>query len=148
MVELDAQQPALLRWTPSLRWAPALGYDLLARLAGLAAEVLPDSYPAGLRLALQAHTLFAAADQGHLRPPGPGIATYGPPWTALLLACSTACHDATDHALAVDLSHWALRVARALTEQVPGDPSTEELLRTCHDHHQELTGDTETRGRG
>ena len=139
-IMIELAQPGPLSWTPSLRWTSVFRYDLLERLAELAVEVLPRSYPAGLRLALEAHVLFAAADQGRLHPPGPGLTTYGSRWIGLLLYCSIACHNANDHALAVDLAHWALDVARTLAEQTSNDPTAQGLLPTCHAHYQTLTG--------
>jgi tetratricopeptide (TPR) repeat protein len=139
-IMIELAQPTPLWWTPSLRWPPVFPYDLLERLAELAVEVMPHSYPAGLRLALEAHALFAAAEQGRLHPAGPGLTTYGSRWTGLLLYCSIACHNAEDHALAVDLAHWALDVARTLAEQTNDDPTAQGLLHACHAHYQTLAG--------
>jgi hypothetical protein len=75
------------------------------RVAELAIEALPGSYADGVRLALDAHALLAAAANSPGRAAGaPAPGEYVPQWRRLLAETASASRAAGDDALAEDLA--------------------------------------------
>ncbi|MDG4767935.1 hypothetical protein O7632_28145 [Solwaraspora sp. WMMD406] len=109
-VQLSYQDSLELLWTGSMRWLPALPLATVLRLAELAVEVLPRSYADGLRLALDAHLLFATAHRRRAHLPTPDRHEYGQPWLRLLTVAAEATRATGDDELAADFAGWITAV--------------------------------------
>src|SRR5690606_26274939 len=73
-------------------------------LAELAVTTLPQAPIEGMRLALEAHYLFAAAARS--ADSDDQLPAYGPLWVRTLLAASAWFEARAEQAMAVDLACW------------------------------------------
>jgi hypothetical protein len=123
--------------SPSGRTNPRLAAFDAAKLAEVAVELLPRFPAEGLRIGLEGHYLFAAAE---LVAPRGGWETADR--VGLILACCRALDDESDQSvalpLAVDLASHNIPLIDALVSAAAGDPALKRLLRDCLDHHARL----------
>ncbi|PZM93375.1 MAG: hypothetical protein DIU79_10965, partial [Actinobacteria bacterium] len=104
-------------------------------LAELAVTTLPRAPIAGIRLALEAHYLFAAAARAAH---GDELRGYGPLWARTLLAASAWFEARADRAMAVDLACWAAGVAERLMPYALSDGELAAVVHDCVAHHGRL----------
>ena len=117
----------------------------LAALASpaLAAEELG---PAGRRIGLEAHYLFAIASRHGARAMRFELGEHGPDWARLLLDLSAAFEADDDPRLAMDMAAWGGGLANSLLPFGAGDPQTRALAADCIERHGRLlaaAGDAE-----
>lgn len=118
-------------------------------LATGAAAVMAQDWAAGVRLALEAHVLYAVQSEQQSTEMRYNMAQHGPRWARSLLLSSQACagHELTG--LALDLASWMGGVVNALVPFAFADPATGSLVRECLTWHVELlrrSGDSEAAG--
>jgi tetratricopeptide (TPR) repeat protein len=117
----------------------------LAALAGpaLATEGLG---PAGRRIGLEAHYLFAIASRYGARAMRFELGEHGPQWARLLLDLSAAFEADRNPRLAMDMAAWGGGLANSLLPFGAGDPQTRALAADCIERHGRLlaaAGDAE-----
>jgi tetratricopeptide (TPR) repeat protein len=116
--------------------------DAAARLGGTlartAAELLPLDLVRGTRLGLEAHALLAGASRLESEALRYQLPSLGPPWAAVLLACSRGAEADGDPALAMDLAAWAGGVAEQLFPATLVDRETRTVAVAVLDHHGRL----------
>lgn len=105
-------------------------------LAELAVTTLPQAPIEGMRLALEAHYLFAAAARS--ADSDDQLPAYGPLWVRTLLAASAWFEARAEQAMAVDLACWAAGVADRLMPYAFSDGELAALLHDCVSHHGRL----------
>jgi len=142
LVTLPAVDCAIVK--PEDRCAPQLAPVYARRLAGRALEVLPVSQADGIRLALEAHYLYAAASSRQVPGMRQQLADFGPAWARALLACSAAFEQRGELRMALDLASWAAGTAAQLAPLTALDPRLAPLARDCialHAAMMRATGD-------
>lgn len=108
---------------------------LAARLAGIAGRTFDRDRGAAVRLALEAHALFAgAAEFGALQ----GDARYGVERARLLLALSRTSEGDGDRAAALDLSRWMMDAVADIRMPDVADSAGRSLVRDCLEWRAEL----------
>ncbi len=117
----------------------------LAALAGpaLSTEGLG---PAGRRIGLEAHYLFAIASRYGAHAMRFELGEHGPPWARLLLDLSAAFEADKNPRLAMDMAAWGGGLANSLLPFGAGDPQTRALAADCIERHGRLlaaAGDAE-----
>lgn len=116
--------------------------DAAARLGGTlaatAAELLPLDPARGIRLGLEAHALLAGASRLESEVLRHQLPALGPPWAAVLLACSRRAEADGDPALALDLAAWAGGVAEQLFPATLVDRDARTVAVAVLDHHGRL----------
>lgn len=116
--------------------------DAAARLGGTlartAAELLPLDLARGTRLGLEAHALLAGASRLESEVLRYQLPSLGPPWAAVLLACSRRAEADGDPALAMDLAAWAGGVAEQLFPATLVDREARTVAVQALDHHGRL----------
>jgi hypothetical protein len=116
--------------------------DAAARLGGtlarLADELLPLDGARGARLGLEAHALLAGASRLESEALRYQLPDLGPPWAAVLLACSQRAEADRDPALALDLATWARGVAEQLFPATLVDREARTVAVRALDHHGRL----------
>jgi hypothetical protein len=125
--------------------------DAAARLGGtlarLAAELLPLDAAGGARLGLEAHALMAGASRQESELLRYQLPTLGPPWAAVLLACSRRAETGRDPALALDLAAWAAGVVDQLFPATLVDREARTVAVEVLDHHGRLLAEHGERDR-
>jgi hypothetical protein len=116
-------------------------------LAGLAAELLPLDAARGARLGLEAHALLAGASRLESELLRYQLPAIGPPWAAILLACSRRAEAGRDPALALDLAAWAAGVIEQLFPATLVDREARTVAVEVLDHHGRLLAERGERDR-
>lgn len=137
VVPLDRVLTALGTGSGSADAAARLGRTL----AGLAADLLQADPDGGCRLGMEAHTLLAGASRLESAALRYQLPVYGPPWAAVLLACSRRAELDRDPALALDLAAWAGGVAEQLFPATLVDVESRTVAIAVLDHHGRLLAD-------
>jgi hypothetical protein len=99
------------------------------QLADLVEEMVDDDLDVGVRLALEAHVLFASAARDRSPAGAVGFTRLGPAWLEMLGTTSQVCEKAGRRGLALDLARWMGTVGRLLRPQLAGDAGLVEHLR-------------------
>jgi hypothetical protein len=131
--------------TSAHRCDPQLAPIMAARLAESAERVMDADPAAGMRLALEAHALYAGASRRQVPQMRFQFGELAPPWARLLLLCSRTSEDNGARAMALDFAGWMGGVVQNLLPQALIDPGTRSLARDCLSWHAELLaadGDT------
>ncbi|MGC9669153.1 hypothetical protein ACNTMW_21675 [Planosporangium sp. 12N6] len=123
---------------PSLRCEPQAAPGFAARLADIAAHLLPTARDEGVRLGLEAHYLFAVASREQAEPMRQAYRDYGFHWALVLLVCSQRYAGTGDLPMALDLAGWADAAAMGLVPFLAGAPGLAALVRACLNHHADL----------
>ncbi|GAA3764452.1 tetratricopeptide repeat protein [Salinactinospora qingdaonensis] len=126
------------------RCDPQVAPTMATGLAELAEQIVDTAPRAGLRLGLEANTLYATAAQLHASQQRHQLAEFGPPWARMLLRCSQASEASGSRALALDLAGWMAATVNGLGPNT-FLPSVRPLARDCMEWHATLlaeSGDT------
>ena len=89
----------------------------------------------GLRLALEAHLLFANASEAQVATMRYDFGRSGAAWAETLRAASQACAAAERDELADDLGRWMAGAVDQLGPHVLVDPEAREVARRCITWH-------------
>ncbi len=129
---------------PADRCDPQLAPAYAWRLAEQALEVLPAAEADGIRLALEAHYLYAAASSRQVPAMRHQFADFGPAWARALLTYSAVFERRAEMRMALDLASWAAGVAAQLVPLTALDLGLAPLARDCIEQHAAMlraTGD-------
>ncbi|MEV1290167.1 hypothetical protein [Micromonospora sp. NPDC049679] len=118
------------------------------QLGALALDVLPTAPIDGLRIALEAHYLFASASRAQVAALRYQLQDFGPIWARALLASSAAFEARGQLPMALDLASWAADLARQLVPFAHTDSELAPLVRDCVERQGRLLIDTGDRGAG
>jgi len=116
---------------PIHRCGPDLAPTRAAQLAELVEGVVETAPAAALRLALEAHTLFAGASEARTSSTRYTFGQWGPPWAEVLRAVSEMCFRAGHEAEALDLASWMAGVVDGLAPHVVAEPGALATARRC-----------------
>jgi hypothetical protein len=105
------------------------------RLAEAALPLFRPEPSDALRIALEAHYLYAAASQPQAMTMRREFAAVGPAWARALLASAELVTRRGETQFALDLSAWAAGVARQLTPFAVVDADLRALTRRCVEQH-------------
>ena len=127
---------------PLDRCGPELAPARAGQLADLVPHVVVEAPAMALRLALEAHALFAGASEARTAATRYTFGSWGPPWAEMLLAVSDMCFRAGREREALDLASWMAGVVDGLAPHVIGDPATLATARRCVTWLGQLMGAT------
>ncbi|SDY38701.1 hypothetical protein SAMN05444365_10295 [Micromonospora pattaloongensis] len=123
---------------PAQRCHPQLAAARARELGELALATLPVAPIDGLRIALEAHYLYAAASRARATALRTRIREDGPVWARTLLAAASGFELRGDLPMALDLAAWAAGAAQQLMPFVTADRGVAALVRDCVEQHGRL----------
>ncbi|MFY1694590.1 hypothetical protein [Solwaraspora sp. WMMA2101] len=149
--DLKARLPGLaaasLPLVPLLRVRLAQAPDVAVQLARLSEAALDRGDPrSGMRLALDAHVLFAGTSQLGTAQLRYQFHRYGPAWCRVLYRAGRQWHDDGQSEVAVDAANWLTGLVSSLFPHAIVDAGIRSLLRDCLRWQRELysgLGDTQ-----
>lgn len=112
---------------PLDRAPPQQALASATRLAKIAERMLSENPNAGLRIALEAHAMFAGASERQVSAMHFRASDSSPPWIALLARAGEASERIGRRELARDFSNW---LVGAITGLIPSAPILEGLARS------------------
>ena len=127
--------------TPSDRCSPQLVPAFAQELADVGVALLPTRRAEGLRLALEAHYLFAAASRMRTLAMRVNLSSFGGSWARALLACSRVYEEMGQLGMALDLASWSGGLALQMMLVIGAERG---LIRDCIEQHGRMliaTGD-------
>lgn len=112
---------------------------LASEFAELATKLMPLDSAAGIRLALEAHFMFAGASKMQVRAMRYNLHIHGPVWARLLLTCSRRLAESGDFPMALDTAAWAGATAEALAPLFPiVGQEARQLVKECFRHNGQM----------